>query len=70
MHWAPSALEIARDRDLAVHQRFHDPADHLVEDPDMFLVSRPSKRFSTSSSFMLSVREMSSSLEKSRMRKW
>ena len=65
----------------------------------MFLVSRPSKRFSTSSlrtarggrgrcglppvhpppaqardslthSFMLSVREMSSSLEKSRMRKW
>lgn len=64
-------------------------------DPDMFLVSRPSKRFSTSSlqteedevtnipagswqglglggthSFMLSVKEMSSSLEKRRIRKW
>ena len=26
-----SPLEVARDRDLAVHQRFHDPADHLIE---------------------------------------
>lgn len=39
----PSPLEVARDCDLAVHQCFHDPADHLIERPGHVLSEPPLK---------------------------
>lgn len=38
-----SPLEVARDCDLAVHQRLHDPTDHLIQGPRHVLGEPPLK---------------------------